>query len=153
AYCRHCLDRLFEEATREVSHPARCCLNGSPILLEGVEVLLSEKTTQRYKKAVAEFKVPARERTYCISCGDFAPISNTLTHTATCTSCKNSTCTLCKQGPHGGECSSTTADSEFKEVARKNGWQECPTCGYMIALVEGCDHMTCICGRDFCYIC
>lgn len=23
----------------------------------------------------------------------------------------------------------------------------------MVALVEGCDHMTCICGRDFCYIC
>lgn len=153
AYCRYCLDRLFEEATREVSHPAKCCLRGTPILVEEVEVLLTKNTTQRYKKAVAEFQVPARDRTYCISCGSFAPVSNTSIHTATCSNCKKPTCTLRKQGSHQGECSSTTADYEFREVARKNGWQQCPNCGHMVALVEGCDHMTCICGRDFCYIC
>lgn len=31
--------------------------------------------------------------------------------------------------------------------------QQCPTCWKWIQRTEGCNHMTCVCGKEFCYVC
>jgi hypothetical protein len=40
-------------------------------------------------------------------------------------------------------------------VAREHQWKRCPAagCGHMVERTEGCNHMRCRCGCDFCYAC
>lgn len=32
-------------------------------------------------------------------------------------------------------------------------WQHCPQCNRLISKIEGCNHITCVCKYEFCYIC
>ena len=44
-------------------------------------------------------------------------------------------------------------DLALLDEARRNHWRPCPQCHHMIELFEGCRHMTCKCGFEFCYTC
>lgn len=44
-------------------------------------------------------------------------------------------------------------DSKLKVLAREKLWRQCVKCNHMIELAEGCFHMTCRCGYEFCYTC
>lgn len=44
-------------------------------------------------------------------------------------------------------------DVKLKSLATRNLWRQCVKCNHMIELAEGCYHMTCRCGYDFCYNC
>lgn len=72
-------------------------------------------------------------------------------------------CARCRSPWHEGQtCSEYSsrllrADFQSIEIA-ENGRspvqvQECPKCHQALYKSEGCDHMTCICGYEFCYIC
>jgi hypothetical protein len=37
--------------------------------------------------------------------------------------------------------------------ASDDGWRRCPSCSYIISKGDGCDHMTCVCGTEFCWEC
>ncbi|KAN0108496.1 hypothetical protein V8E51_008238 [Hyaloscypha variabilis] len=37
-------------------------------------------------------------------------------------------------------------------MAQEKKWKRCK-CGDMIELTQGCNHMRCRCGREFCYLC
>ncbi len=32
-------------------------------------------------------------------------------------------------------------------------FKQCPSCKYWVEKNEGCNHMTCRCGKQFCYVC
>jgi hypothetical protein len=36
---------------------------------------------------------------------------------------------------------------------RREGWQRCPQCGTGVERTQGCRHIVCICGGEFCYQC
>ncbi|KAL3453499.1 hypothetical protein BJX65DRAFT_125315 [Aspergillus insuetus] len=38
-------------------------------------------------------------------------------------------------------------------LAKQSGWQQCPQCSHLIELSTGCNHITCRCGFEFCYVC
>ena len=44
-------------------------------------------------------------------------------------------------------------DVELASVMLQNGWQSCSNCGFAIEKKDGCNHMTCICGHQLCYLC
>ena len=44
-------------------------------------------------------------------------------------------------------------DNQLEEWARQVGAKRCTQCRYWVQKNEGCDHMTCRCGYEFCYIC
>ncbi|KAJ9178170.1 hypothetical protein P3X46_010078 [Hevea brasiliensis] len=44
-------------------------------------------------------------------------------------------------------------DVKLKSLATSNLWRQCVKCNHMIELSEGCYHMTCRCGYEFCYNC
>ena len=44
-------------------------------------------------------------------------------------------------------------DKMDKDLMLKEGYKPCPACKSMIEKDEGCDHMQCECGQDFCYAC
>ncbi|TRM63513.1 hypothetical protein BD626DRAFT_630022 [Schizophyllum amplum] len=42
---------------------------------------------------------------------------------------------------------------QLLQLAHNNDWRRCPRCLIFIELVHGCNHMSCICGMQFCYKC
>lgn len=46
-------------------------------------------------------------------------------------------------------------DELVMEMAKERHWRKCPKkgCGHTIELSSGCNHITCVCGKDFCYLC
>ncbi|KAI8883511.1 hypothetical protein K501DRAFT_184309, partial [Backusella circina FSU 941] len=38
-------------------------------------------------------------------------------------------------------------------TAEKENWSRCPTCKHMVEKNNGCNHITCRCGTQFCYRC
>lgn len=48
-----------------------------------------------------------------------------------------------------------TTSQEFAELARLFNFKQCPACGNACEKEDedSCDHMTCICGKEFCWSC
>jgi len=63
-----------------------------------------------------------------------------------CPKCKVVFCRECELPRHQGPC-----DVNFQHKFKN--WKRCPTCQVFIERTEGCNHMTCRCGHNFCYVC
>ncbi|KAK7446359.1 hypothetical protein VKT23_014565 [Stygiomarasmius scandens] len=74
-----------------------------------------------------------------------------------CPSCLVSVCMKCHGEHEGMNCAERHTQIEEEQLddawARGAGAQKCPACYVWIQKVEGCDHMTCKCGAQFCWIC
>ncbi|KAK3135933.1 hypothetical protein QOZ80_5BG0425500 [Eleusine coracana subsp. coracana] len=79
-----------------------------------------------------------------------------------CVRCRGSFCIRCKvpwhdkmtcyqykrRYPHA-----RPEDVKLQNLAKQRLWRQCIKCKHMIELAEGCYHMTCVCGYEFCYTC
>ncbi|EME42772.1 hypothetical protein DOTSEDRAFT_176057 [Dothistroma septosporum NZE10] len=154
-YCITCAKELFVRATRdETLFPPRCCKK--PIDPELVRGHLSSKERGDYDMASVEFATV--NRTYCSNrqCGRFLPqaLMDAASRVAVCSSCATSTCCICNNEAHEGlDCPDDPALRETRRVALENGWQTCPGCNGLVQLRSGCNHMTCRCKTEFCYVC
>ena len=63
-----------------------------------------------------------------------------------CQACRTLFCKECMLKAHEGPCDANFQNN-FKE------WKRCPSCSMFIEKAEGCNHMTCRCGHQFCYVC
>ncbi|GLU19039.1 hypothetical protein SLE2022_353080 [Rubroshorea leprosula] len=79
-----------------------------------------------------------------------------------CIKCRGLFCINCKVPWHNAmTCSDykilnpnlPAEDLKLNSLATKNKWRQCGKCNNMIEHTEGCWHMTCICGHEFCYNC
>jgi len=48
-----------------------------------------------------------------------------------------------------------STNEEFAKLAKIFGFKRCPSCGNACIKEDGdsCDHMTCLCGKEFCWTC
>ena len=74
-----------------------------------------------------------------------------------CWRCTKQICILCGQTSHGegneGKCESMH-ESKIIAMAKENKkWTRCTKCRYVLERIDGCDHMTCKCGAQFCFQC
>ena len=44
-------------------------------------------------------------------------------------------------------------DKQFLNFVKGAQYKQCPSCKFWVSKNEGCDHMTCRCGHEFCYKC
>ncbi|KAM5583970.1 E3 ubiquitin-protein ligase RSL1-like [Rosa sericea] len=44
-------------------------------------------------------------------------------------------------------------DQLLNSLATTKQWRNCKKCNHMVELAEGCNHITCRCGYEFCYTC
>ncbi|KAK9785438.1 hypothetical protein WJX73_010319 [Symbiochloris irregularis] len=44
-------------------------------------------------------------------------------------------------------------DASVEELGAREGWRRCHNCRSMIERTYGCNHITCLCGTEFCYRC
>lgn len=63
-----------------------------------------------------------------------------------CEKCRHRFCKECELPQHVGPC-----DANFQRNFRD--WKRCPGCSMFIERTEGCNHMVCRCGNEFCYVC
>ncbi|RYP46725.1 hypothetical protein DL768_007115 [Monosporascus sp. mg162] len=161
-YCGGCLGRLFENAmVDETLFPPRCCRQ--PIPLQQNLLFLGGDVAQRFRRKAVEFSTP--NRTYCHNrrCRAFVPPSRYVRDdgdeggtavAARCGECGARTCTECKGAAHGGgDCPNDVPLQQVIQLAREQDWQRCQNCWTMVELNMGCNHMTCRCGFQFCYVC
>ncbi|GFR41997.1 hypothetical protein Agub_g2811 [Astrephomene gubernaculifera] len=81
-----------------------------------------------------------------------------------CPACKRALCPRCLiPGWHKGyTCAQfqqlpphqrSAEDAAALLFSAKQQWKQCPSCKQMVERSEGCNHMRCRCGCDFCYAC
>jgi hypothetical protein len=140
----------------EASYAARsrfqCCQQYVPITI--LADVLSNEFVARYELMVLEQTTP--NPTYCANpaCASFIPSTNYHGPDAARCNCGTETCRHCRTASHAGRgCIADTATEQVRALAAVVGWKTCPACGTMVERRDGCLHMSCRCGAEFCYRC
>ncbi|PLB52714.1 IBR domain protein [Aspergillus steynii IBT 23096] len=150
-YCRGCATHLIEHSFVDESlFPPRCCRLAFPV--SAVRQILGLDIANRYDEKSIERNDPYR--TYCSNpqCAQYIFPAQVAFYVGTCNTCAQKTCTLCKKAEHP-QCPCPAEDSEVLVLAEQEGWRRCPGCRNLVELKDGCNHITCRCRFEFCYIC
>lgn len=78
-----------------------------------------------------------------------------------CPQCKQRYCLNCRCQYHAGQtCKEyqiskkfTADDQMFVKFVKGMKFKKCPKCKFWVEKNEGCNHMTCRCKKEFCYVC
>ncbi|PWY92177.1 hypothetical protein BO70DRAFT_367399 [Aspergillus heteromorphus CBS 117.55] len=152
-FCRDCVRQMFLGATKdEELYPPRCC---GAVVPPGVALrVLHYDELRAFSERAMEWT--AKDRLYCAdpTCSRFIPPFSIEDELGTCESCKQQTHLTCRSLAHPGiDCPMDEALHTVLEMADSENWRRCFHCQTMVELQHGCNHITCRCGREFCYIC
>ncbi|KAI0374372.1 hypothetical protein BV20DRAFT_913326, partial [Pilatotrama ljubarskyi] len=156
-YDVECINKLFTQATVDESlFPPTCC--NTRIVLADVERYLGAALQDRFRDKEREFGTS--NRVYCCNrrCSVFlcAATAGSVSGVSTyCSACGSRTCTTCKEYAHpGSSCRPlATSDDAVLKLGETKGWKRCPSCRHLVSVEEGCYHVKCRCGKEFCYRC
>ncbi|KAK6207376.1 hypothetical protein LQW54_007205 [Pestalotiopsis sp. IQ-011] len=158
SYCTDCFYRLIRAACEnEQQWPPKCCLN--PIrestILDAIQK--DAELSGAYTGRSEEWSIPVADRIYCSEpdCGVLVKEVSIYkgSQTARCRS-GHWTCTLCRGQGHGDrECPQDRELQRTEALAESEGWKRCFRCRAFVEHREACQHMTCRCGAQFCYVC
>jgi DNA-directed RNA polymerase subunit RPC12/RpoP len=109
--------------------------------------------------------IESRKMFYCLDskCGTEA-VNELDDMKVVCPKCEVKQCSLCKRPwddfHQGVSCDDYTRvigdqvnDRLLTDLLKSSGWKACPHCGHVVEKTEGCNHMTCLCKLEFCYLC
>jgi hypothetical protein len=160
-YCKDCLNDLFRSGcTNTQSFPPSC--HGKPFRINIYGDLLIKDVLDRYKAVELEFST--KKPLYCAlpTCSTFIEDKDIVDagHYGICQACLNCTCTLCRMMLSAHKFTNQTvcpdepqALKALRSLCKKEMWVCCPSCDTMIEKIDGCDHIACQCGVEFCYVC
>ncbi|KAG9833345.1 hypothetical protein KCU98_g10711, partial [Aureobasidium melanogenum] len=151
-YCTGCMTTLFEHATRdEAMYPPRCC--GQTIPLDSVRSIITSELAVTFAKKAMEFDTT--NRTYCSNsaCNQFIPNDRINDDVAVCDACNHRTCSICKGNAHHDDCPEDETTQLALQLGDTQQWQRCNDCRSLVERSAGCNHITCRCRAQFCYIC
>lgn len=158
--CHPCIKRLFLLSTQDPQlMPPKCCTE-TGIPLSKVSKLFSEKFKKQWNKKYDEYTT--KNRLYCPSkgCGEWIDPKHIKLDRAAgrrfgvCQKCKTRVCRKCGLRWHGArDCTDDEDTKKVIDMGKEQGWQRCYSCKAMVQLSEGCNHMKCRCGVEFCYVC
>eukprot|EP01129_Flabellula_baltica_P005351 TRINITY_DN1933_c0_g1_i1.p1 TRINITY_DN1933_c0_g1~~TRINITY_DN1933_c0_g1_i1.p1 ORF type:complete len:418 (-),score=64.85 TRINITY_DN1933_c0_g1_i1:9-1262(-) len=152
--CGRCITELIHTALRDFSLlPIRCC---------GIEIdsfIIQEHSTaeefDRIKRVL--FEKYTVDKIYCPEPQCSAMISldgvkDNLTE-CICDVCQTPICISCFQIDHPFRKCKQEEDNNIMGFIQINHLKHCPRCNAIIELAQGCYHITCLCGFEFCYLC
>lgn len=157
--CKSCLKRSFKLSVKDPAQmPPKCCTSDC-IPLKHVDNLFDIDFKKTWNRKFHEFST--RNRVYCPGkrCGRWIRPDQIQQHrngrkVGRCGSCHTRVCCDCNNKWHGsGPCPADEETNQILQQAKEEGWQRCFNCRNMVELKEGCNHMTCRCGAEFCMIC
>lgn len=140
-YCLDCLKVLFTRSIKDQTlFPPRCCRKHVPLSL--VAPKMSEEELETFHEAEVEFSTP--DKTYCSNpdCGRFIPPARIQADRAECSHCGSESCSMCKNAYHYDDCPQDFALKQTLNYTTSQGWSRCPTCGCIVELITGCNHIT-----------
>ncbi len=127
----------------------RCCGESVPVKIIRQHGGFEDEFLEAFVLWLQEYNTP--NPTYCPweNCLCYIPRRFILEDYAKCPTCKKRMCMGCKHKEHGGMC---RQDKKLKKLIEKQGWKFC-VCGEVVERTYGCNHMTCKCKNEFCYLC
>lgn len=179
-FCLSCIVQHTEVKVQAGQVPVRCPQVGcsQTLSLAQCRSILSQKWFALLNKRLIEVNMPDSERVYCPfpncsalmnrkdidASNEGASTSSLSSVTATrCVECHRMFCVECRVPWHVlMSCQQyqqlppslrDAQDAKLYQLAAHKNWQRCKKCRRMIELAEGCFHMTCRCGYEFCYLC
>lgn len=156
SYCHECFVRLITAAVQnEQQWPPKCCLNEIPFrtILKNIP----DGLKKTFQERASEWEVPVSERVYCHrpDCALWIqPRKIAMAKRQGRCERGHLTCTICRGQHHGsGECPEDRDMDLTNVLAEEEGWKRCSSCNALVEHREACQHMTCRCGHQFCYVC
>lgn len=162
APCGHAIDHdcmvaLVDAAIKnEPLFPPRCCQ--MPIPSEMFIPLLPLDMTTLFDQKCREYGT--QKRLYCfeLSCSAFLGEKMGEPAAVVCGVCTARTCGACGAAAHVRWHEGCMGDvgpdeTQLMEMGKANGWQRCIGCQRIVERTDGCPHMKCLCGAEFCYLC
>lgn len=156
-YCKECFGRLIQTAVEtEAQWPPKCCLN--PVPYRTITKHIRGDLLTAYQEKNEEFTVPIESRIYCgePDCGAWIRErhTNRATKTGRCPR-GHVICTICRNAAHpaNASCPQDRDRQMADRLAEEEGWRRCYKCAVLVEHSEACQHMTCRCGAEFCYVC
>ncbi|KZV84056.1 hypothetical protein EXIGLDRAFT_624786 [Exidia glandulosa HHB12029] len=148
-----CMIEFFRAATTDDLHfPPRCC--GREIPLYDVRDILPDELVARYLHRADERAALLRVVCPDATCARILGLQTELQPYTTCPDCGVGVCTACRAAHEPGMTCAQHEDAlPLADLARQQGWQRCTACRRYVQHAEGCWHMTCLCGTQFCYLC
>ena len=159
SYCHGCVVRMFEMSlTSQTNYPPKCCPDAPPISLDHAQAhgIISNELAARCRAHGEEIKDGNRLYCHIQTCSAYIPANFRSEGTAgECPECSAWTCVACKGVLHSGadDCQEAKLELSLAALADEQGWQRCLQCQRMVSKSGGCNHMTCTCGFQFCYLC
>ncbi|KAI3322180.1 hypothetical protein HD806DRAFT_139765 [Xylariaceae sp. AK1471] len=155
-YCKPCFSRLVASACQNEQHwPPKCCLNNIPAMT--IIKNIDDDLQRTYRERTVEWNINVADRIYCSrpNCSLFIRPEYTIPAqgVARCTD-GHYTCIICRNAQHDGDnCPQDRDMVRTNELAEEEGWKRCYGCHAYVEHREACQHMTCLCGAEFCYVC
>jgi len=168
-YCAGCIFAQVKMGLKDRSMlPLRCCRHevkpGDPIDI-AIAQMLPEAGREKYQETML-LKI-SKDVMYCpqANCGALIVLDELRSSQMPvegphgCPKCQQALCFSCKAEWHAGMsckqfqyCAAKSRDA-ITEFCRQMNWMRCFECGHVVEKKHGCNHITCICGAQFCYLC
>ncbi|XP_006407102.2 probable E3 ubiquitin-protein ligase RNF217, partial [Eutrema salsugineum] len=172
SYCTGCTIRYVASKIKENSARIKCPDVECTRLIEPYTCrdLIPKDVFERWEKILCESLISSWDKFYCpfkdcsammVGDGNNANVTQT-----ECPSCHRLFCVQCKVTWHAGigceefqkfgntkKKSSDEEDAMLVQMAKNKQWRRCPSCKFYVEKVDGCMHISCRCGFQFCYGC
>ncbi|OVA08011.1 zinc finger protein [Macleaya cordata] len=177
-FCSHCMKTYVDGKLQTSQVPIRCPQLKCKYYISASECrsFLPVTCFVSLEKALIEANILYSEKIYCpfpncsvllnpLQCLSTRASSSSQTDTSCieCPDCQRFICVDCGVPWHSSmSCEEyqnlpieerDAGDLTLHRLAQNKKWRRCQQCRRMIELTQGCYHMTCWCGHEFCYSC
>ncbi|GMN60279.1 hypothetical protein TIFTF001_029373 [Ficus carica] len=177
-FCSHCMRTYADGKVQSSQVPIRCPQLKCKYYISSAECksFLTSSSYESLEKALEEANVSHSDRIYCPfpNCSVLLDPHERLSARASsssqsdnscieCPVCQRFVCVDCGVPWHLSlSCEEyqnlplderDASDITLYRLAQNKRWRRCQQCRRMIELTQGCYHMTCWCGHEFCYSC
>ncbi|KAK2976616.1 hypothetical protein RJ640_021418 [Escallonia rubra] len=169
SFCSDCISKhitvKIQDSIEVVTCPGLDCKG--VLEIDACKTMIPKDVIAQWDEALCRSLISASQKFYC----PFKDCSAMLVddddveviREAECPECHRLFCAQCHVPWHSGiECEEFQRlnvdergreDLMVRELAREQNWMRCPHCKFYVEKTEGCLHMTCRCGLQFCYAC
>ncbi|KAM0005328.1 putative transcription factor C2H2 family [Helianthus debilis subsp. tardiflorus] len=167
-FCTNCVREYVAAKIKENVTMVKCPdLNCKEVIgPQDCESIVPKEVLERWESILCESLIMGSEKFYCPfkDCsammvddgGEAVTVSE-------CPSCNRLFCAQCKVAWHCGmSCGefeswkkgeSNREDNLLMDLAKNKNWMRCSKCKFFVEKVDGCKHISCRCGHEFCYGC
>ncbi|CAL5385628.1 unnamed protein product [Camellia sinensis] len=166
SFCHDCTSKhiaaKIQENIKTVLCPGEDCK--AALDFDACRKIIPKEVIVQWDEFLCKSMIPKSQIIYCPFRDCSAMLVNDsgeIIEEINCPACKRSICARCRVPWHveftckefmrlGGK-KRGKENMLVEELAKKKSWRKCPECEIYVEKTEGCSHITCRCGHEFCY--